>query len=290
MATVEPVTTQEAPCCCSPAAQPSPCDEGSEVLEQVKDYYGQRLQSSSDLKTSACGCGTSSAGKTADILELIASEVKDRCYGCGSPIPQLQEGMTVLDLGCGSGLDCYIASKLVGEQGHVIGVDMTTEQLEVARRYQLEQAQRFGYRQSNVEFVQGYIEDLAAAGIAAGSVDVVISNCVINLSPRKDLVFAQVARVLKDGGQLYFADVFASAPIPPAAAADPEVRGECLGGAMTVGEFATLMDAAGFNSYEFVESAPLQIEDDRIAALLEGITFTSRTVRAFKQAQPACCC
>ena len=91
--------------------------------------------------------------------------------------------MTVLDLGCGSGRDVYVVSKLVGENGHVIGIDMTQEQLDIAKRHEESQKERFGYEKSNVDFRQGYIEDLSSAGIADASVDIVISNCVINLSP-----------------------------------------------------------------------------------------------------------
>jgi len=117
------------------------------------------------------------------LLAGLHPEVLERFYGCGSPLPPALEGKTVLDLGCGTGRDCYLLSKLVGPSGRVIGVDMTPEQLEIAVRHRDWHAERFGY--SNVDFLYGHIENLATLGIADNSIDVVVSNCVINLSPEK---------------------------------------------------------------------------------------------------------
>ncbi|MEL6821347.1 MAG: methyltransferase domain-containing protein, partial [Calditrichota bacterium] len=151
--------------------------------EAVQDYYGKQLSKTEDLKTSACCTTEDLPEKHKAILANVADEVMEKFYGCGSPMPLALEGMTVLDLGCGSGRDVYLASALVGENGHVIGVDMTEEQLVVANKYREEQARSFGFSKPNTEFHHGYIEDLAALGIEDNSVDVVISNCVINLSP-----------------------------------------------------------------------------------------------------------
>jgi 2-polyprenyl-3-methyl-5-hydroxy-6-metoxy-1,4-benzoquinol methylase len=125
------------------------------------EYYGKVLRNTDDLKTSGCCCsneGLSTAAKAA--LAEINHEVLSRFYGCGSPLPPLLEGCTVLDLGCGAGRDAYLASRLVGPQGHVIGVDMTEEQLVVAQRNLKSQMKRFGYTQPNVDFRLGFIEDL----------------------------------------------------------------------------------------------------------------------------------
>ncbi|MDO4487270.1 MAG: methyltransferase domain-containing protein [Bacillota bacterium] len=158
------------------------------IKDDVKEYYGRVLNGTKDLKTKACCCSTDSLPEEVkDALNLIDDEIISHYYGCGSPIPPLLDGLTVLDLGCGSGRDVYVVSKLVGENGHVIGIDMTQEQLDIAKRYEESQKERFGYEKSNVDFRQGYIEDLASAGIADASVDIVISNCVINLSPYKQL-------------------------------------------------------------------------------------------------------
>lgn len=201
-----------------------------EIKRDVQDYYGKELKGSGDLKTCACKCSSKMPKEAEDALALIDDEILNRFYGCGSPIPPLLEGLTVLDLGCGAGRDAYILSKLVGPRGKVIGVDMTAEQLEVARRHERGQMERFGYTESNVRFIDGFIEDLGAAGIADCSVDVVVSNCVINLSPEKERVFSEIHRVLRKGGELYFSDVFADRRVPDEVYADPVVHGECLGG------------------------------------------------------------
>ena len=180
--------------CCS--ADDNCCGEQS-VIEIVKEYYGKTLQSNEDLQSGACCALDKLPVEIRNVLPLIADEILTKFYGCGSPLPPLLEGMTVLDLGCGTGRDVYIASKLVGEAGRSIGVDMTSEQVEVAKKYQEEQRERFGFKSSNVTLLQGYIEDLESLGIEDNSVDVVISNCVINLSPAKEQVFKETHRVLK---------------------------------------------------------------------------------------------
>ena len=206
-----------------------PTLETQSALDQIKEYYGRTLRRSSDLKTGAC-CSTDSLPEHVKrLLPLIEPEIIDKFYGCGSPIPPELSGRTVLDLGCGTGRDVYIVSSLVGADGTVIGVDMTEEQLAIARRHLESQTRRLGYDRPNVEFRQGYIENLGELGIADESIDVVISNCVINLSPEKRRVFSEILRVLKPGGELYFSDVFSDRRVPPELAADPVLHGECLG-------------------------------------------------------------
>ena len=255
----------------------------SAIIEQVKEYYGKTLSSNKDLKSSACCCGDESLSREVrEVLPLIADEICERFYGCGSPLPPFLGGMTVLDLGCGTGRDVYIASKLVGEEGRVIGVDMTSQQIEVARKYQDFHKEKYGYAKSNVEFIQGYIEDLAALGIADGSIDVVISNCVINLSPAKDQVFQEIYRVLKPGGELYFSDVFADRRVPSDLQADPVLRGECLGGAMYVEDFRRMLAKIGWPDFRYMSNCKIALDNDEIAAKVGMINYSSRTVRAFK--------
>ena len=164
----------------------------SDIREQVKEYYSN-LKSSGDLKTEVCTCGSAPKDIQAIIDELPA-EICEKFYGCGSPIPPMLEGCTVLDLGCGTGRDVFVCSKLVGETGKVIGVDMNEDQLAVGNKYKDEVAKKFGYAASNVEFKQGYIEDLKSLGIEDGSIDVVISNCVINLSLQRGRLLRDLAR------------------------------------------------------------------------------------------------
>jgi ubiquinone/menaquinone biosynthesis C-methylase UbiE len=205
---------------------------GESTIDIIKEYYGRILQTNQDLQTSACCAAESLPPYLRPIEAEIHSEVREKFYGCGSPIPLALEGATVLDLGCGSGRDTFILSKLVGARGQVIGLDMTAEQLAVAERHREYHARRFGHLASNVRLVQGYIEDLAGAGIAAESVDVVISNCVLNLSLDKPRAFTEIFRVLKPGGELFFSDVFAGRRVPSHLAQDPLLLGECLGGAL----------------------------------------------------------
>ncbi len=253
-------------------------------LGAVREYYGKILRGIQDLKTGACKCTESLPQSHQKILTMIDDEILEKFYGCGSPIPPALEGCTVLDLGCGTGRDTYLASKLVGPDGFVVGVDMTREQLEVARRHQASQAKQFGFEKSNVDFRNGYIEDLASLGIASNSVDVVISNCVINLSPRKEMVFSEIFRVLKPGGELYFSDVFAGRRIPQRLHNDPVLLGECLGGAMYIEDFRRCLHNVGCLDYRVASKSPILIDNPEIEAKIGMIDFYSIKIRAFKLA------
>lgn len=252
------------------------------TLDAVREYYGKVLQSQRDLKTSACCTTDALPPHVRAVMSEIDDEVLDKFYGCGSPIPMALDGCTVLDLGCGTGRDVYVASKLVGPTGQVIGLDMTEEQLAVAVRHRASQAARFGFAESNVEFRHGYIEDLAAAGLGDDSVDVVISNCVLNLSPDKPAAFAEIFRVLKPGGELYFSDVFADRRVPEAVASDPVLYGECLGGALYIEDFRRLLRDLGCLDYRVVAQRTIEIADPAMQRRVGPITFYSMTIRAFK--------
>ncbi|QKF62126.1 methyltransferase domain-containing protein [Campylobacter curvus] len=256
----------------------------SDIREQVKEYYSKvTKENAGKMETKICSCAAENLPRhLKEIRAMIPDEIVQRFYGCGSPIPPALEGCTVLDLGCGTGLDVYILSRLVGESGRVIGVDMNEDQLAIARKYQDEMAKKFGYKRSNVEFLQGYIEDLASLGIKDASVDVVVSNCVINLSPCKQSVFSEIWRVLKRGGELYFSDIFADRRVPEEISNDPVLRGECLGGAMYVEDFRRLMSKVGWSDFRYVSTAKATIDNEEIEDLIENINFTSRTVRAIK--------
>ena len=252
------------------------------TLDVVREYYGKVLQNRKDLKTNACCTLDAHPPHIRDILAEIDDEILDRFYGCGSPLPPALEGCTVLDLGCGSGRDVYLAARLVGPDGFVLGVDMTEEQLDVAQRHQSAQMARFGFDRPNVDFRHGYIEKLQALGIEDDSVDVVISNCVINLSPDKRAVFAEIFRVLKPGGELYFSDIFADRRIPAHLTGHPLLYGECLGGALYVEDFRRLLRDLGCLDYRVVTSRRLAIDDPEIEARVGNINFYSMTIRAFK--------
>jgi ubiquinone/menaquinone biosynthesis C-methylase UbiE len=256
----------------------------AQIADSVRRYYGEVLQGSKDLKTSACCTTESLPPPLRALLADVHPEVRERFYGCGSPLPPALEGATVLDLGCGSGRDVYLLSRLVGPHGRVIGVDMTPEQLAVARTHQQWHADRYGYARSNVSLHEGLIEDLAVLGIADASIDVVVSNCVLNLSPEKPRVFAEIMRVLKPGGELYFSDVFADRRIPAALSRDPVLLGECLAGALYREDFRRLMAAAGCADVRAVRSAPIALGDAEIERRIGMVRFDSITLRAFKLA------
>lgn len=251
-------------------------------LASVQDYYGKVLASNKDLKTSACCVAEAPPEPIRSILQSIHPEVLEKFYGCGFPIPALLTGLTVLDLGSGSGRDCFVLSKLVGPKGRVIGVDMTKNQVATAEKYRDFHAKAFDYSASNVEFRQGYIEDLASVGIETGSVDLVISNCVINLSPAKEQVFAEIFRVLKPGGELYFSDVFSSQRIPKHLKNDPILLGECLGGALYIEDFRRMLSKIGCHDYRVLAKSKITITDPEIYDKIGMLDFYSFTIRAFK--------
>ncbi len=255
----------------------------SEKLENLKEYYGKILKESKDLKTSACCCTDESLPSgIRDITSQIEDEILTRFYGCGSPIPTVLDGCVVLDLGCGTGRDVYVASRLVGPDGFVIGVDMTDEQLEVARRHLDSQMRRFGFLRPNVEFKKGYIEDLEEMGIKDNSVDVVISNCVINLSPDKRSVFSEIFRALKPGGELYFSDVFTGRRVPEHLKSDRVLYGECLAGAMYIEDFRRMLREVGCLDHRVVSRRRTALDNQEIEAKVGMVDFYSMTIRAFK--------
>jgi SAM-dependent methyltransferase len=248
----------------------------------VKNYYGHQLQGTADLRTSAC-CDTSTIGDwLKPLLARIHPEVSGRYYGCGLVCPPLLEGCRVLDLGCGAGRDVYVLSQLVGETGEVVGVDMTEEQLAVAERHRDDHREAFGYPRENVTFKLGYIERLGELGLADASFDIVVSNCVINLSPDKPAVLREVQRLLKPGGELYFSDVYADRRVPTAVREDPVLYGECLGGALYWNDFLHLARAHGFPDPRLVEDRPIAVTDPALAARARDIRFYSATYRLFK--------
>lgn len=246
----------------------------------VQDYYGKQLQSSQDLKTSACCDISQMPAWLAPLLARIHPEVLSRYYGCGLVCPQMLAGCKVLDLGCGSGRDVYALSQLVGPQGRVVGVDMTDEQLAVAQAHRAHHAQVFGF--DNVQFLHGYIERLDELGLEPGSFDVIVSNCVVNLSPDKAAVLQGVQRLLKPGGEFYFSDVYADRRVPDAVRQDPVLYGECLGGALYWNDFVRLAHQTGFADPRLMEDRPLAITDPALAARVGNLRFFSATYRLFK--------
>ncbi|MBU4235618.1 MAG: methyltransferase domain-containing protein, partial [Proteobacteria bacterium] len=169
-----------------------------------------------------------------------------------------------------------------GPEGKVIGVDMTEAQLAVARNHVSAQMQTFGYKKPNVEFRQGYMENLSALGLEDNSVDVVISNCVINLSPDKRSVFSEIFRVLKPGGELCFSDIFAGCRVPEHFKEDPILHGECLAGALYLEDFRRLLRVVGCPDYRVMLRRKVQFDNPAVEEKIGMIDFYAMTVRAFK--------
>lgn len=249
--------------------------------DTVKKYYGEVLQSTSDLKTDACCTSEIFPSRVTDILPLISDEIKDKYYGCGSPIPLCIEGLRILDLGCGTGRDCYVMSKLAGNNGFVHGIDMTENQVAVAKKYIGEQMATFGYSKPNVSFVFDYIENLRKH-FEKESLDLVTSNCVINLTEDKEVVLRQVYEVLKFGGEMYFADIYADRRVPEEISRDPVLRGECLGGALYYKDFERISRKVGFADPRVVSRRIVRINNEDIAGLVGNINFYSVTYRLWK--------
>lgn len=246
----------------------------------VQDYYGKQLQSSADLKTTACCDISSLPSWLKPVLSRIHPEVLSRYYGCGLVCPLQLSGCRVLDLGCGSGRDVYALAQLVGADGEVVGVDMTDEQLEVAQSHQAWHVERFGF--NNVRFIKGYIEKLDELDLEPGSFDVIVSNCVVNLSPDKTAVLSGIHRLLKPGGEFYFSDVYSDRRVPEKVREDSVLYGECLGGALYWNDFLRLANASGFADPRLVEDRPLEITDEKLALQTGNLQFFSATYRLFK--------
>ena len=249
-------------------------------------------------------------------LEIIPAEVIEKDYGCGDPSRYVKSGETVLDLGSGTGKICFIAAQVVGPQGRIIGIDLTDDMLEVARRNAPIVAERLGY--ANVEFRKGRIQDLAldlekldaelirqpitnaasylAAGelaeelrlthplVATDSVDVVVSNCVLNLvEPRsKPQLFHEIFRVLKKGGRAVISDIVADEEVPVHLQKDASLWSGCISGALTEENFLKSFTNAGFYGVQILK------RDKEPWRTVEGIEFRSFTVQAFKGKQGAC--
>jgi arsenite methyltransferase len=249
---------------------------------EIQEYYGKILQSSQDLKTNACCISESIPEAHRKILAEIPAEILDKFYGCGSPIPAAPEGKVILDLGCGTGRDAYLIARLAGPESKVIGIDMTSEQIQVAQKYAASQALAWGLPASCLDFRQGYLEDLRGAGIEDASVDIVVSNCVLNLSADKEAAFREIFRVLKPGGELYFSDVFSDRRVPAHLLNDPVLRGECLSGAMYWEDFRRLLRKVGCLDHRLVSRRPMVLGNAELEVVIGMVPFHSATVRAFK--------
>lgn len=230
----------------------------------VREFYGNAAETAQD---DLC-CPTKNSEED---TSHIPQEVLDRFYGCGSPttIAKVSEGETMVDLGAGAGIDCFIAAKRVGRNGKIYGIDMTDKMLKVANENRRLVAEKLGY--DIVEFRKGFLEDIP---VDDSTVDLITSNCVINLSPDKKAVFDEMWRVLKDHGRIVISDIVSEEETPPHLRANKQLWGECISGALTEEEFLTYLEQAGFYG--------LQILQKVFWKEVEGYSFHSVTVRGYK--------
>ncbi len=236
------------------------------ITQEVREHYAALAKKALDSNAAGC-CGSASAldccGSNDNIpVNALAAlqdqsplpdEIVQTSHGCGTPLElaALQGGETVLDLGSGGGLDCFYAAKLVGPTGHVIGVDMTPEMLQLANSNK----EKVGLQ--NVEFRQGYLEALP---LPDESVDVIISNCVINLSADKDQTFREAFRVLKPGGRVAFSDEVAKIDIPAGLRKNMMAWSACVSGAITAAQYREKMERAGFVDVKVTgEGGPVEV-------------------------------
>ena len=212
------------------------------------------------------------------LLYNISAEIKNTYHEPGCSLPPLLEGCTVVDLCCGSGRDVYLAAQLVGPGGNVIGVEPVKRRLATAEKYLKKEIKQFGYGTSNVELVHGVPEDLSF--IPDSSVDVVTSNCTFSLSPDKDQYMAEVKRILKEGGEFYFTDVFTDRRIPAELADDMNLRALRLGGALYIEDFRRLAVAHGFLDprYLITRKTPMTEQEQSLFPDIAFATITTRLI------------
>ena len=228
-------------------------DQFVQIHDSVREYYGTRIQN----EQSCCGDGASDCcapGYDASTLAVLPDDITGLSMGCGDPvtIATLNAGETVLDLGSGAGMDCFLASRQVGDDGHVIGVDMTPAMLEKANKNKA----RLGT--DNVEFRKGQIEALP---VENDTVDVIMSNCVINLSPDKAAVFNEAFRVLKPGGRLAVSDIVTEGDFSESQRADAAQWAACVTGAIDAADYVAQITAAGFVDVEVVDKSDSDLDN-----------------------------
>jgi SAM-dependent methyltransferase len=257
--------------CCGNSIQVITVPEGDSIRDKVQEFYADRA-----INTSSC-CGDSMDDRLYEpgLIGDLPKDIAGFSLGCGDPITlaQLQAGEVVLDLGSGGGLDCFLAAKEVGEDGFVIGLDMTPEMLERATKA----ARRMNI--NNVEFRKGYLENMP---VDDDSVDVIISNCVINLSPDKPKVFAEMFRTLKPGGRVSVSDIVTSGDLPEEIRKDMLAWGACIAGALEMDDYVQGLERVGFEDVKVVAKTG-------DGELLDGIpenTLFSASITARKPTLP----
>ncbi|KAL9654565.1 hypothetical protein ABK040_006629 [Willaertia magna] len=259
----------------------------SSVYSEVMKHYSEK-QAGESLISNSCFTASKPHSIIQNLLKVIPEEVHEKFFGCGSPVPLGIKDLTVLDLGSGSGRDVFLASLLSGPKGKVTGVDMTKEQVELARRnIELfnKTAEQCNLQPSPIEFQEGFIEDLKGVGIENESVDLVTSNCVINLSPQKEKVLREVYRVLKFGGEFIFSDIYCDRRLNDETRKKLSMLGSCIGTVYYVNDFLSTCKRIGFKVIKELHRVELKAGNEELQQTIVGKTsFFSITFRLFKLA------
>ncbi|MGQ9844033.1 MAG: arsenite methyltransferase [Spirochaetota bacterium] len=238
-------------------------DKKISIKRIVKQQYGQIALSNSSCCAGSCCAATNATGFGYSADEVASIKDANLGLGCGNPvaISSLKEGQVVLDLGSGAGIDCFLAAKRIGSLGKVIGVDMTPEMIAKAK----ENAAKYNFK--NVEFLLG---DIEALPLDDDCVDVVISNCVINLAIDKGKVFREVYRVLKDGGKMAISDIVLNGNLPKEVVSSAVAYVSCIAGAIQKDEYSKLIYDAGFSNVEIVKESTFVVGDNFIESVTNG--------------------
>jgi len=247
---------------------------------ELKSYYGKVF---ADRNAVGCGCAVEHLHPEMDAaLKDLAPELLDASHGSCSPLPPDLEGCVVLDLGCGNGMNVFAAARLVGPTGRVIGVDMREELLKIAEKHLPEQMVKCGYKKPNVEFIKGYPEDLRSLGIADNSIDIVVTNEIINISADKRAFFSEIFRVLKPGGEFCFTTVLADRRLPESLSEESSVLRAGLAGAMYSEDFRRLLREIGWHDYRSISKQTVCLHKPGAADKVGLAGFNYRVVRTFK--------
>ncbi|MEC8890322.1 MAG: arsenite methyltransferase [Chloroflexota bacterium] len=225
------------------------------IIEKVRDEYSELAKGASECCGVREGFASRSSTYSTDQIQGLPQEAIAASAGCGNPnaIGELRQGETVVDFGSGGGIDCFVASQIVGKEGQVIGVDMTQEMYDLANNNKA----KVGVK--NVEFRLAQIDK---TGIESNSVDVIISNCVIVLAPDKDAVFREAVRILRSGGRMHISDVMLRRVLPANVVADMDNWTHCVAGAELLDNYINMMANAGFSNVEIISDKPFKAEVD----------------------------
>ncbi|MFK0573480.1 methyltransferase domain-containing protein [Endozoicomonas sp.] len=291
----DPARTKDLPgrSCCGRSSNTPTCKTSRNESAVTPEKYYNDLGGNENLQTGACRANEE---KMPEYLQEPASkipeEINENTYGCGFPFSTTQlknmKDSLVVDLGCGAGRDVYLYAFLVGEGGRATGIDTSKNQLAIAKKYQLQMAEAYGYQNSNTEFIEDKNENLINTGIKISSVDIFTSNCVLNLSDCPEKIFSAMLLLLKANGTVYLSDVFPDKPVSDEIKNDDELRNECLAGNTWEHTKALLNDKtpSGYRlTFKEIASDKIKLANPNVEKKVDNITYYSKTIEITKVAE-----